>query len=251
MAYSLGINILTGDSVVALALDHPIRSQHLSSIQSIPRCKLSSLLCATRWSPSEDMRGVQPPSWFPLISPCLFSSAPFHLLSIICMIACLTTPTSWAIISVTEARTLGHCALLSLQHCQSVTQEKYYYLPSTFLLSRGQHPWYVYETGPVDSNIVFLQTSLQLTIPFFTSKLFIPSEWKWKSLSCIPWMDTTPWMIQSVEFFRPEYWSGYPLQYFFSRGSSQPRDRTQASCIAGRFFTSWVTREALPSENLL
>ena len=181
----------------------------------------------------------------------LFSSAPFHLLSIICMIACLTTPTSWAIISVTEARTLGHCALLSLQHCQSVTQEKYYYLPLTFLLSRGQHPWYVYETGPVDSNIVFLQTSLQLTIPFFTSKLFIPSEWKWKSLSCIPWMDTTPWMIQSVEFFRPEYWSGYPLQYFFSRASSQPRDRTQASCIAGRFFTSWVTREALPSENLL
>ena len=24
----------------------------------------------------------------------------------------------------------------------------------------------------------------------------------------------------------------------FSRGSSQPRDRTQVSCIAGRFFTS-------------
>ena len=24
----------------------------------------------------------------------------------------------------------------------------------------------------------------------------------------------------------------------FSKGSSQPRDRTQASCIAGRFFTS-------------
>ena len=29
-----------------------------------------------------------------------------------------------------------------------------------------------------------------------------------------------------------------------SRGSSQPRDRTQVSCIAGRFFTSWTTREA-------
>ena len=28
----------------------------------------------------------------------------------------------------------------------------------------------------------------------------------------------------------------------FSRGSSQPRDRTQVSCIAGRFFTSWATR---------
>ena len=30
----------------------------------------------------------------------------------------------------------------------------------------------------------------------------------------------------------------------FSRGSSQPRDQTQISCIAGRFFTSWATREA-------
>ena len=33
------------------------------------------------------------------------------------------------------------------------------------------------------------------------------------------------------------------------RGSSQPRDRTQVSRIAGRFFTSWVTREA-PSSQL-
>ena len=30
----------------------------------------------------------------------------------------------------------------------------------------------------------------------------------------------------------------------FSYGSSQPRDQTQVSCIAGRFFTSRVTREA-------
>ena len=30
----------------------------------------------------------------------------------------------------------------------------------------------------------------------------------------------------------------------FSRGSSQPRDRTQVSHITGGFFTSWATREA-------
>ena len=30
----------------------------------------------------------------------------------------------------------------------------------------------------------------------------------------------------------------------FSRGSSQSRDRTQVSYIAGRFFTVWVTMEA-------
>ena len=30
----------------------------------------------------------------------------------------------------------------------------------------------------------------------------------------------------------------------FSRGSSQPRDRTQVSCIASRRFTAWATKEA-------
>ena len=31
----------------------------------------------------------------------------------------------------------------------------------------------------------------------------------------------------------------------FSRGSSQPRDQSWVSCIAGRFFIIWATREAL------
>ena len=31
----------------------------------------------------------------------------------------------------------------------------------------------------------------------------------------------------------------------FSRGSSQPRDWTWVFCVAGRFFTIWVTMEAL------
>ena len=31
---------------------------------------------------------------------------------------------------------------------------------------------------------------------------------------------------------------------FSFRGSSQPRDQTQVSCIAGGFFTSWAIREA-------
>ena len=33
----------------------------------------------------------------------------------------------------------------------------------------------------------------------------------------------------------------------FSRGSSQPKDWTQVSCITGRFFTIWATKEAGPS----
>ena len=35
-------------------------------------------------------------------------------------------------------------------------------------------------------------------------------------------------------------WVAFP----FCMGSSQPRDQTQISCIAGRFFTSWATKEA-------
>ena len=35
-------------------------------------------------------------------------------------------------------------------------------------------------------------------------------------------------------------WAAFP----FSWGSSQPRDWTQVSRIAGRFFTSWATRKA-------
>ena len=35
-------------------------------------------------------------------------------------------------------------------------------------------------------------------------------------------------------------WAAKP----FSTGSSQPRDQTQVSCIAGRFFIAWATREA-------
>ena len=57
----------------------------------------------------------------------------------------------------------------------------------------------------------------------------------------IPWT-VAPQAPLSTEFSRQEYWSVLP---FPSPGeSSQPRDRTQVSCIAGRFFTIRATREA-------
>ena len=47
--------------------------------------------------------------------------------------------------------------------------------------------------------------------------------------------------LLSIEFSRQEYCSGLP---FPSPGESfWPKDRTQVSCIAGRFFTIWDTRE--------
>ena len=86
----------------------------------------------------------------------------------------------------------------------------------------------------------------------------------------------TPWILQFMEFCRPEYWSGQPfpspgdfpnqprdqtqvfcncrqilyqlshkgspgilewVAYLFSR-SSQPRNQTEVSCVAGGFFTN-------------
>ena len=44
-----------------------------------------------------------------------------------------------------------------------------------------------------------------------------------------------PGIIQA----RIQEWVAFP----FSKGSSQPRDQTQVSRIAGRFFTIWATRE--------
>ena len=54
----------------------------------------------------------------------------------------------------------------------------------------------------------------------------------------------TPWAVAhqaplATGFSRQEYWRG--VAFPFSRESSQPRDRTQVSRIAGRRFTVWAT----------
>ena len=54
-------------------------------------------------------------------------------------------------------------------------------------------------------------------------------------------MDCSPWgtSVHGILQTRTLKWVAIP----FSRGSSQLRDWTQVSCIAGEFFTSWATRE--------
>ena len=103
---------------------------------------------------------------------------------------------------------------------------------------------------------------------------------KWKSLSCI-WLLVTPGTIQSMEFSRLEYWSVQPFRSprdLLNPGikprspklqeDSVPAEKpgkpkntgvgslsllqrifptqesNRVSCIAGRFFTNWATREA-------
>ena len=61
--------------------------------------------------------------------------------------------------------------------------------------------------------------------------------------------DPMNYTVHGILQTRTLEWEAFP----FSRGSSQARDQTQVSHIAGRFFTSWATREVhgFPSHTLL
>ena len=67
----------------------------------------------------------------------------------------------------------------------------------------------------------------------------------WCALSCRTL--ATPWIVAhqaplSMEILQARVLEGVATPS--SRGSFQPRDQTQVSCIAGGLFTSWATREA-------
>ena len=67
-------------------------------------------------------------------------------------------------------------------------------------------------------------------------------EVKWKLLSRVR-LFVTPWTVQSMEFSRPEYWSGQP---FPSPGDlPNPRIEPRCSALQAGFFTNWATREGL------
>jgi len=68
---------------------------------------------------------------------------------------------------------------------------------------------------------------------------------EWKLLSCVQ-LCATSWTVAhqaplSMDFSGKNTGVG---SHYFSRGSSQPRDWIQVSCIADAFFTIWATREA-------
>ena len=85
--------------------------------------------------------------------------------------------------------------------------------------------------------------SIPVNIGFFTTS----APWKAhvvhvkrKSACCVPLcdpMDSTVYGILQARILER-------VAFPFSRGSSQPRNRIQASHIAGRLFTTWATREA-------
>ena len=67
------------------------------------------------------------------------------------------------------------------------------------------------------------------------------SEWVQVAQSCPTLCDPMDYTVHGILQARILEWAAYSI----SRGSSRPRNQTRVSCIAGGFFTSWDTREAL------
>ena len=60
---------------------------------------------------------------------------------------------------------------------------------------------------------------------------------------CLTLCNPMDYTIHGILQARILKWVAFP----FSRGSSQPRDRTQVTHVAGGFFTSWATRDVQDS----
>ena len=96
----------------------------------------------------------------------------------------------------------------------------------------------------------------QLPLRTTQANTFMKSKWTQCAclLSCV-WHFAILWTVAHqaplfMEFFRQEYWSELPFSC--SRGSFQPRDRTQVSCISGiacGFLTRWAIPEAHMNTN--
>ena len=129
------------------------------------------------------------------------------------------------------------------------TKPQDHFLPSVCLyrvFGRGCVKLFV-QTCPVKCAILEVQTPtlrLQGLSTPWRSYGWDPGS-KWKLLShirlCNPMDCSLPGSsVNGVLQARTLKWVAVP----FSRVSSRPRDQTQVSSIAGRFFTIWATREA-------
>ena len=117
---------------------------------------------------------------------------------------------------------------------------------SIFSRRAGPHPSQGIFLISLPSKHILGNTRTMIIDSIVCSPLF--QTWKWKVLIaqlcqiiCDP-MDCSPpgSLVHGILQARILEWIALP----FSKGSFWPRDQTQVSCIAGRFFTVWATREA-------
>ena len=108
---------------------------------------------------------------------------------------------------------------------------------------RVGHDWVTKHSTVCNSDISVIHCTFQCTKPFQCTRIFI-NEYYF-SLTLVtnkakqPPLNPMDYIVHRILQARILEWVAYP----FSRGSSWPRNWTRVSCTAGRFFTSWATRE--------
>ena len=76
------------------------------------------------------------------------------------------------------------------------------------------------------------------SLKFAKNKKIQMNEWMKVAQSCPTLWDPVDYTVHGILQATILEWVAVPV----SRGSSQPRDQNQVSCIAGGFFTSWATK---------
>ena len=96
------------------------------------------------------------------------------------------------------------------------------------------------------SNLPFWALLVLILVLFFFFFFFAASSWNLKIARLCPslcnLMDCSPPGSSVHGILQARILEEVVIP--FSRGSSQTRDQTWVSCIAGKFFTVWATREA-------
>ena len=97
--------------------------------------------------------------------------------------------------------------------------------------------WKLTHFGKVNPNLMKWNKSIWFRKP--SSQVMELMKVKVAQL-CPTLCNTMDYTVHVIRQARILEWVAFPL----SRGSSQPRNRTHVSWIAGRFFTNWTIREA-------
>ena len=109
---------------------------------------------------------------------------------------------------------------------------------------QGQHPahpwWGTYCPSGTAAAAHWARNAMSHLSPRHPHTLNL--SWKWKSISRVR-LFVTPYTVHGILQAKILEWVAFP----FARGSFQSRDWTQVSCIAGGFFTSWVTTGLFPT----
>ena len=157
--------------------------------------------------------------------------------------------------------------------CSQLSRSRFFFseIPLLFLWSNGCWQY-------VDSSHLWILGTFQMIFPYLDNLNYSPPKevkcfscslsctctgmwpgfmnkiqafiWKWALLgSCQPFSHSVmsdsvkPWTVAHQVAWKIPWnleWVAIP----FSRGSSWPGNQTWVSCIVGRFFTIWATREA-------